>query len=133
MEPTDRMPARPGLMARIGWTSLGVVAVGVGGIGIVVPGLPTTVFFIVAAWAFSKSNPRLEAWVLGLPRIGPMVRDYRAGLGMPRRAKVTAAVMIVLFVGLSAWVVDSWIFRVVLFAAGLTGLWVVLVRVPTRR
>ena len=31
---------------------------------IVVPGLPTTVFFIVAAACFARSNPRLEQWVL---------------------------------------------------------------------
>jgi uncharacterized membrane protein YbaN (DUF454 family) len=124
---------RPGLLARVGWTSLGLLAVGVGGIGIVVPGLPTTVFFVAAAWAFSKSNPRLEAWVLGLPGVGPLVRDFRAGLGMPRSAKITASVMIVFFVGLSAVLVDSWLFRTLVIAAGLIGLAVVLFRVPTKK
>ena len=124
---------RPGLFARIGWTSLGLVSIGVGSVGIIVPGLPTTVFFIVAAWAFSKSNPRLEAWVLGLPRVGPLVQDYRAGLGMPRRAKITAVTMIVLFVGLSAWLVDSWLFRTVLALAAMIGIAVVLLSVPTKR
>lgn len=124
--------ARPGLVARIGWTSVGLVAVGIGGIGIVVPGLPTTVFFIVAAWAFSKSNPRLEAWVLGLPRIGPLIHDYRAGLGIARRAKITAAVTIVFFLGLSAWLLDSWIVRTVVIVAGAIGLTVVVFRIPTK-
>jgi len=133
--PTDKSSApaeaKP-VMVRVAWTLLGLVAVGVGGIGIVVPGLPSTVFFIMAAWAFSKSNPRLEAWVLGLPQVGSLVQDYRAGLGMPRRAKTTAAVMIVVFVGLSAWLVDNLVFRAVLLAAGVVGLWVVLARVPTK-
>ena len=120
------------LVVRLAWTIVGLVAVGVGGVGIVVPGLPSTVFFIVAAWAFSKSNPRLESWVLGLPRVGPLVQDYRDGLGMPQRAKATAAVMIVLFVGLSAWLVDNLMFRMVVIGAGAIGLWVVLLRVPTK-
>ena len=123
---------RPGLVARIGWTAVGLAAVGVGSVGLIVPGLPTTVFFIVAAWAFSKSNPRLEAWVLGLPKVGPLVRDYRDGLGMPRKAKATALVMIVVFVGLSAWLVDSWIFRLAVIAAGLIGMGVVWFRVPSK-
>lgn len=122
----------PSLIARIGWTAVGLVAVGIGSIGIVVPGLPTTVFFIVAAWAFSKSNPKLEAWVLGLPKVGPLVQDYRAGLGMPRRAKVTAMVMIVVFVGLSAWLVANWIFRAAVVALGVVGVAVVWFRVPTK-
>ena len=54
-------------------TLLGFICVLVGIIGIVVPGLPTTVFMIVAAWLFSISNPRFEKWLLGLPKIGPSI------------------------------------------------------------
>ena len=119
-------------MARLGWTMGGLVAVGIGGIGIVVPGLPTTVFFIIAAWAFSKSSPRLEAWVLGLPRIGALVRDHRDGLGMPRRAKITAIVMIVVFAGLSAWLVGATPIGFGIAAAGILGVVFVWFRVPTK-
>jgi uncharacterized membrane protein YbaN (DUF454 family) len=128
----DASGARRSLPARVGWAGLGVVAVGVGGVGIVVPGLPTTVFFVIAAWAFARSNPRWEAWVLGLPRVGPLVRDYRAGVGMPYRAKVTAAAMMVVFVGVSAWMADGRLLRIGLVAAGVVGLVVVLCRVPTK-
>ncbi len=107
-------------------------AVGIGGVGIVLPIPPTTVFFVFAAGAFAKSSPRLEAWVLNLPTIGPAVRDYRAGLGMPKRAKVTAAVMIVAFVSLSVWMLDHWVLRVVVALAGVVGVLVVLFRVPTK-
>ncbi len=131
MSSTDRVPHRS-VVARVGYTGLGLVAVGIGGVGIVVPGLPSTIFFIIAAWSFSKSNPRLEAWVLDLPRIGPLVQDYRKGLGMPKRAKTTAAVMIVVFVGFSVVLIDGWVLRSVLVAAGVVGLVVVLFRVPTK-
>jgi hypothetical protein len=76
--------------------------VGLGGIGIVVPGLPTTVFFIVAASCFSRSSPRFEQWVLDLPKIGQMVRDHRDGLGMSRKVKRMAIGMMWLFAGGSA-------------------------------
>ena len=77
-------------MRRLVWIPIGLVCVGIGGIGVVVPGLPSTGFFVLAAAAFARSSPRLEAWLLDLPGVGPLVRDYRAGLGMPRSAKVTA-------------------------------------------
>ena len=119
-------------IARGAWGIVGVLAVALGGIGVIVPGLPTTVFFIIAAWAFSKSSPRLEARVLGLPRIGPMVHDHRNGLGMPRRAKFLATAMIVLFAGSSAWLVDSSMLQSAILATGATGIAYITLRVPSK-
>ena len=119
-------------IARGAWWIVGVLAVALGGIGVIVPGLPTTVFFIIAAWAFSKSSPRLEAWVLGLPRIGPMVHDHRNGLGMPRRAKFLATAMIVLFAGGSTWLADSSVLRSAILAAGAIGIAYITLRVPSK-
>ena len=116
---------------RLAWIALGLVCVAIGSIGIVIPGLPTTVFFIGAAAAFSRSSPRLEAWVLGLPGIGGAVRDFRAGLGMPRRAKVVAVVMIIVAVTLSALAISVQWLRVTVIVAGLVGV-VVVLRVKTR-
>lgn len=106
---------------------------GVGGIGIIVPGLPTTVFFIVAASCFAKSSPRFEQWVLDLPRIGPLVRDHRAGLGMPRRAKAWAIGTMVVFAGVSALLlVDHVAISAAILALVAVGVWYVGWRVPTR-
>lgn len=122
-----------GPIARAGWLAGGLVAVAVGTVGIVVPGLPTTVFFIIAAWCFSHSSPRLERWVLNLPRIGPMVGDYRAGLGMPRRAKAIAISMITVFVTLSVVLfIGSWPWRLVVLALGAIGVAYLTLWVPTR-
>ncbi len=115
------------------WFAGGLVSVGLGGLGIVVPGLPTTVFFIVAASCFARSSPRFEAWVLGLPRIGGMVRDHRDGLGMPRRAKAWALGSMWLFVGLSAVLTRSRpVVPAVIVAVALVGTWYIVRRVPTR-
>jgi hypothetical protein len=114
------------------WFVAGWVAVALGGIGVVVPGLPTTVFFIIAAWCFGRSSPRFERWVLDLPKIGPMVRDHRAGLGMPRRAKVVAVSMIVIFAGASTLAAGHPALSLTIAAAGLVGVWYVTSRVPTR-
>ncbi len=124
-------PARSRI-ARGAWCIVGVLAVALGGIGVIGPGLPTTGFFSIAAWAVSKSSPRLEAWVLGLPRIGPMVHDHRNGLGMPRRAKFLASAMIVLFAGGSAWLVDSGVLRSAILATGTIGIAYITLRVPSR-
>ena len=115
------------------WFVTGWVAVALGGIGIVVPGLPTTVFFIVAASCFARSSPRFERWVLDLPRVGPLVRDHRAGLGMPRRAKAWAVGTMLVFAGGSAlFAVDHAGVSAGIAALALIGAWYVTWRVPTR-
>ena len=111
----------------------GFASVGIGAVGVVVPGLPTTVFFIVAAWCFSRCSPRFERWVLDLPGVGRMVRDHREGLGMPRRAKVIAIAMIVVACTLSATLgFGTWTPRLIVAAAGAVGVAWILWRVPTR-
>ncbi|HLF41093.1 MAG TPA: YbaN family protein, partial [Acidimicrobiia bacterium] len=120
--------------ARWLWFGGGWVSVGLGGVGVIVPGLPTTVFFIVAASCFARSSPRFESWVLGLPKVGPMVADHRAGLGMPRRAKTFAVSMIILFAGGSAasTLASSPALAAAIAALGAVGVWYVALRVPTR-
>ncbi len=115
------------------WFTAGLLSVGIGSIGVVVPGLPTTVFFIVAAACFSRSNKRFEQWVLDLPRIGQLVRDHRAGLGMPRRAKVIAVTMILVVSTASGMLaIGNRAVGGAVVALGVIGALYVTFRVPTR-
>ena len=115
------------------WFVAGWLAVGLGAVGIVVPGLPTTIFFIGAAWCFGKSSPRFERWVLDLPRIGPMVRSHREGLGMPRRSKIAALSMMWAAILISAVLLrDRPAIVVTVIALGVVGSAYILWRVPTR-
>ena len=119
--------------ARIFWAVIGCISVAFGGMGIVVPGLPCTVFMIIGASCFARSVPRFEQWILDLPTIGPMVKDYRSGLGMPRRAKQMAISIIVITSGVSAGIlINSLVVRLVVIGVGLAGVLYILKRVPTR-
>ena len=135
-EPAHRTPSVRGAARRVvrwGWIAAGFVSVGIGAIGVVVPGLPTTVFFVMAAWCFGRSSPRFEQWVLNLPKVGPLVRDYRAGLGMPRGAKQMALSSMGIAVALSAYINrDRFWLAAVIVVAGVVGSSVVMWWVPTR-
>ncbi len=45
------------------WIGLGLFFVGCAYIGILLPGVPTTFFVILAAWAFSKSSEKFNKWL----------------------------------------------------------------------
>lgn len=129
-------PRQVGRLARVAWLLAGLLFVALGVIGALLPGLPTTVFMILAAACFARGSPRLEAWVLGLPGVGPMVREYRATRAMPRRAKVLAVTMMLGVGGYAlGWGLPAgrgWL-RVVVGAALLAGVVFVLSRPTARR
>lgn len=119
-------------LARGLWFGVGWIAVAVGGIGVVLPGLPTTGFMVIAAACFARSSPRFEQWVLHLPGVGRSVADYRSGAGMPKRAKVVALSMMALAISISAGLLlDNVPLRVSVVVAGVFGAWYIVWRVPT--
>ena len=111
----------------------GLVALGLGLIGIVLPGLPTTPFVLLAAACFARASPRLHGWLTTHRYLGPMVRDWEANRSLPLHVKWIAITMMGTMVLLSAWQFNGrpWLQGTVL-ALGLVGAWVVW-RIPTRR
>ncbi|SHK04828.1 YbaN family protein [Rhodothermus profundi] len=110
----------------------GLLCTGLGFLGIFLPILPATPFFLLAAYFFARSSPRLEQWLLNLPRIGPAIRAYRAGLGVPRRTKRWAIAIIVLSLLLSAWRLPTLTAKILVVMLGAIGIWYLCRRVPTR-
>jgi uncharacterized membrane protein YbaN (DUF454 family) len=75
------------------WRSVVIFFLILAFIGVLLPGVPFTVFLILAAWAASKGWPALDHWLLNHPKYGHLIRDWRANGTIPRRAKVIASVM----------------------------------------
>ncbi|MBK8069138.1 MAG: YbaN family protein [Rhodanobacteraceae bacterium] len=74
-------------MSRALYLALAYLCLGLGFIGIFVPGLPTTPFVLVAAWAAARGSARLHRWLHDHPLFGPMVRDWQAYGAVSRRSK----------------------------------------------
>jgi len=111
---------------------LGLFFTGLGFLGSLLPVLPSTPFFLLAAYFFSRSNPRLEAWLLSLPKVGPLIRDYREGRGMSRGTKAWATLLILLGAGFSLLRLShpgAWALLLGLVAYALYFIWK---RVPTQ-
>ena len=113
-------------MALLLWRALALACVVLGLIGVVLPGLPTVPFLLVAAWAGGKGWPALERWLLNHPKHGTAIRQWREHGAVPRRAKWAASLMMLVsatVLALSA--VPPWVkFGVPLFMAAVAAwLW----------
>jgi len=75
--------------------SIGILSLSLGYVGIVVPGLPTTVFILIAAWAFSKCSTKFTYWIENHRLFGPMVLNWQQYRGLSRRAKKVAILTII--------------------------------------
>jgi uncharacterized membrane protein YbaN (DUF454 family) len=82
--------ARVAAPARIVYAGLGWCAVALAIAGVMLPGVPTTVFVIAASYCFSRSSPRVERWLRENPWLGPSLRRVAPGGGMPSSAKRAA-------------------------------------------
>src|SRR6218665_2969164 len=85
--------------------AVGWLCVVLGGIGIFVPVLPTTPFLLLAAACFVRSSRRFYLWLVEHPRLGPWIRDYLEGNGIPLKGKVYAIGLMWLSIGLSCYLV----------------------------
>jgi uncharacterized membrane protein YbaN (DUF454 family) len=79
-------------MTRVPYICLGWLMLVLGVIGAFVPLMPTTIFLILASWFFARSSPRLEAWLLGHPRLGATLRAWNETGAVPRGAKAMACI-----------------------------------------
>ena len=128
----DKQPVERSRVVRGAWFVLGWSAVALGGVGVVVPGLPTTGFMVAAAACVARSSPRIEQWVRDLPGVGQAVADYRSGRGKPPRAQGVAISMMTVAIGISVGLlVDHPAVRIAIVAAGVVGAWYIVRRVPT--
>ncbi|MBX3120133.1 MAG: YbaN family protein [Fimbriimonadaceae bacterium] len=102
VQPQRRTGVRRGL-----FLTSGILFVGLGTLGLFVPVMPSTIFFILALWAFKRSSERLENWLLQHRIVGPTLRDWDENKWIRRRTKVVAITMIWLCIGVSCYFVHK--------------------------
>lgn len=68
-----------------------VLSLGVALLGVITPGLPSTEFVLLAAWASARSSPRFHAWLLRHRLFGPLLQDWQNGRRIRRKAKWLSA------------------------------------------
>lgn len=137
MEDESKYAARaqtpPGKAARGFFTLAGLVCVGLGAAGAVLPLLPTTPFLLLAAACFGRSSPRLNRWLHTNRFFGSYLSRYRNGEGIPLAAKISIISLLWLSLAASALLAvpeTLWPAHVVLVLIGI-GVSIHVLRIKT--
>ena len=105
---------------------LGLISVGLAIVGAVLPGLPTTIFLILASWCFTRSCPWLEERLFRMRVFRPYLKIVRGEEPLSPRARIVSLVMMWAAIGVSLLVLDArcalvpWL-GAVLVGAGVVG------------
>jgi uncharacterized membrane protein YbaN (DUF454 family) len=108
------------------WRLLGLFFVGMAYVGAIVPGIPTTFFAILAAWAFSKSSPKLDKWLHEHKVFGKYLNNWEQKRVYPNKGRwmmvgvmmislvsmiLTLPIKIPIYAGITFLIIIIWAFR----------------------
>lgn len=120
----DAPAPRPAVRFRWAWWLLAYASLGTGIVGIFVPGLPTTVFVLISAWAASRGSERLHAWLLQHPRFGPAIINWQAHGAVSRYAKWMATLTMAACAGIMLWCVPiGWVKWLSIGSMAVVAIW----------
>ena len=75
------------------YLGFGFFCVGMAYIGFVTPGIPFSIFLVMAAWAFAKSSPKMEAWLYNHPWFGKFLTNWNKKRVFPTRGKYAMVIV----------------------------------------
>lgn len=114
-------PEREKFQMKMIYTALGFVSLGIGCIGIVVRGLPTTPFVLLAASLFAKSSERWYNWLISNRIFGKFIEDFAREKGMSLKMKIISITMMWTMITISAITFDSYHMKIFLLIMGIAG------------
>lgn len=92
-------------------------------IGVLLPGVPTVPFLLLAAWFSAKGSERLHRWLYEHPQFGKLLIDWETQKAISRKSKVIAVLAL-----LASWIV---MYRHLNNVWGLAGITLLFIAVAT--
>jgi uncharacterized protein len=80
-------------MKKFLWKVLGFCSLGMAYLGVVLPGLPYSIFIVGAAYCFAKGSPKMEAWLYNHRLFGPFLTNWNHKRVFPQKMKYFMIIM----------------------------------------
>ena len=127
------MQKNDNIVLRWSLTVIGLASTGLAILGIFLPLLPTVPLLLLAAACFARSSERFHSWPLQHPRLGPMIRGYLDGQGLPLKSKIYAICLVWLTISVSVLFLKALFWGQVALLAIACGVTIYLLRLPIYR
>ncbi len=95
---------------------LGSISFGFGILGIFLPLLPTTCFILLASWAFAKSSPGFNSWLMYQSPFAKFIQNWNKYRIIPAHVKLVASISILVSFTITVFLLEN---LYVLFGLGL--------------
>ena len=113
--------------------ALGSLLVAIGVLGVILPLLPHTIFFLLAAACYARGSERAHTWLMTNRLFGRYLRNYSEHRGATPATKAVTIAMLWIGLAISAWLItpEAWIYAI-LAAVGV-GVTTYVLRLRTLR
>ncbi len=106
-------------MKKVIFIGLGILMIGIGIIGMILPGLPTTIFLILAAYFFSHSSPELYKKLINSKTFGPIITNFSNDRSITLKDRKKALITIWIIFGISIIISKSILIISILMLVGV--------------
>ena len=104
----------------------GTVSLGLGILGVFLPLLPATPFLLLASACYLRGSERLHRKLMESRVLGPYIRNFQGGRGIPLRAKVWTIALLWASLLFSIYSVDILAVDLMLCLCGVTSSFLIL-------
>jgi len=103
------------------YIALGFLSLGIGCLGIVVRGLPTTPFVLLSASLFAKSSERWYNWLVSNRLFGKFIKQFAEERGISLKMKIISILFMWIMISISVLTLDSIHLKIIILLVGLIG------------
>lgn len=114
-------------MLKLLFIFLGSLFLGLGFVGIIIPGLPATPFLLLSAGCYVRSSNKLYNWLLNHKIFGKYIKTFREHNALPKSSKIISLVSMWAMIFISTiFFIQNMVVRIILIIAGIIGTIVIL-------
>jgi len=119
------------MISKLLFITIGSIFLGLGALGIVIPGLPATPFLILAAVFYLRGSSRLHHWIRHHRIFGKYLNIYQKNKAMTLQSKITALAMMWTMILISSFLlIENPMVRWIILATGVIGT-IIIIQIRT--
>ncbi len=115
------------------YIGLGLLFLGLGAVGVMVPLLPTVPFLLLASFCFSRGSRRFYTWFTSTAMYRKHLKEFEQSWSMPIKSKIGVLIFSTLMMSLPLFIVDNRLVHVLILLLLAVKYYIFLVKIKTIR